>query len=158
MALMQRQYLSFNSLQVVYIQSCFDETPARLYVSIPYRQSIYYDRVVTVSVVDEFQFLIGSLYTLKGEIEKLQNDLFQFLIGSLYTINIVKKFKNELNVSIPYRQSIYSLRQQIGTTSRQVSIPYRQSIYPWTPIDMLFRRCCFNSLQVVYIHKSRCHA
>ena len=137
MALMQRQYLSFNSLQVVYIR----KRPTRC-------RNAYF----------QFQFLIGSLYTLKGEIEKLQNDLFQFLIGSLYTINIVKKFKNELNVSIPYRQSIYSLRQQIGTTSRQVSIPYRQSIYPWTPIDMLFRRCCFNSLQVVYIHKSRCHA
>ena len=51
----------------------------------------------------EFQFLIGTLKTMKGGLTVIEIGLFQFLIGTLKTLERGKEEWQVLEVSIPDR-------------------------------------------------------
>ena len=120
----------FNSLQVVQVQKQGRQRIYRYLVSIPYRQSRYDSAVNRITdAIAKFQFLIGSLGTLRPEIPD----------------------NEAMRVSIPYRQSRYILPytwniSRIGSFN-SLQVVQVQNILNALTVEVV----CFNSLQVVQV-------
>ena len=140
----------FNSLQVVQNRKkakllCFSQLGFNSLQVVQNRAFYCIERTFFV----QFQFLIGSLESLKSGQPSCNGQWFQFLIGSLESVERFRKIVSELEFQFLIG-SLESLSWCYGKNGRYcVSIPYRQSRIN---SDLDFEGQVgngFNSLQVV---------